>query len=366
MNKVSEQKIVVIGGYGTFGSLISEQLRNSANVMIAGRDQMRRQKFADSIGADFVLCNAKDKRSLRNAISGALIVINASGPFLPNDYSIPHTCIEENCHYIDLADNREYVKGFKQLDSLAKGKQVFVCTGASTTPAVTYALVSELGNQLENIYSIKIYLSAGNKNKAGVSTFESILSYVGTPLQVWRNGQWEMFSGWGLPEIVNFPPPVGKRFVQLCDVPDLELFPKLFEADEVIFKAGVELPIFNIGLSVFAQVKKHIPQINLTSLAKPLVKISRLFKSYGSFSGGVLVKLGDKSGKSKTLGFVTSQNGPRLPTAPAVLLAERILSKAPPDYGAFPCVGFISLSEFQNYLKPFGIQLISQLWQLRK
>jgi len=360
MNKVSEQKIVVIGGYGTFGSLISEQLRNSANVMIAGRDQMRGQKFADSIGADFVLCNAKDKRSLRNAISGALIVINASGPFLPNDYSIPHTCIEENCHYIDLADNREYVKGFKQLDSLAKGKQVFVCTGASTTPAVTYALVSELGNQLENIYSIKIYLSAGNKNKAGVSTFESILSYVGTPLQVWRNGQWEMFSGWGLPEIVNFPPPVGKRFVQLCDVPDLELFPELFEANEVTFKAGVELPIFNLALSTLAEVKKHIPQVNLARLAKPLVTVSGVFKSFGSFSGGVLVKLRDQSGNHKSLALVTSINGPRIPTAPAVLLTKNILSQGPPAHGAFLCVGFISLAEFQNYLEPFGIKLISK------
>ena len=359
MNKFSREKIVVIGGYGTFGSLISEQLLNSANLAIAGRDQIRGQKFADSIGAGFVLCDAKDKRSLRNAISGAFIVINASGPFLPSDYSIPHTCIEEKCHYIDLSDNPEYVKEFKQLDSLAKAKVVFVCTGASTTPAVTYALISELKTQFSNIDSIKIYLSAGNKNRAGVSTFESILSYAGIPIKVWINGQWELLSGWGLSEIVNFPPPVGKRFVQLCDVPDLELFPKLFEADQVIFKAGVELPIFNIGLSLLAQAKKHFPQINLRSLAKPLVEVSRVFKSFGSFSGGVLVKLGDKNGNSKILAFVTFQNGPRLPTAPAVLMAKKILAKGPTDCGAFPCIGFIQLAEFQNYLEPFGIRLIS-------
>jgi hypothetical protein len=127
-----------------------------------------------------------------------------------------------------------------------------------------------------------------------------------------------------------------------------------------MFKAGVELAIFNIGLSVLAQVKKSIPQINLTSLAKPLVQVSRLFKSFGSFSGGVLVKLGDKSGISKTLALVTSQNGPRLPTAAAVLLAKKIVLKGPPSHGAFPCLGFISLDEFQNYLQPFGFQRIPQ------
>ncbi len=360
MAKVSEQKIVVIGGYGTFGSLISEQLHNSANLVIAGRNEEAGEKFADSIDAKFVLCNVKDKQALQNAISGASIVINASGSFLPNDYSIPEICIEKKCHYMDLADNREYVKEFKQLYSMAKAKKVFACTGASTTPAVTYALISELRAQFSNIHSIKIYLSAGNKNNAGVSTFESILSYVGVPIRVWTNGQWELFSGWGLPEIVDFPLPVGKRFVQLCDVPDLELFPKLFKANEVIFKAGVELPVFNIGLSVLAQTKKHISQIDLKSLAKPLVKVSRLFKNFGSFSGGALVKLEDKNGNRKSLALVTSQNGPRIPTSAVVLIAKKILSNGPPAHGAFPCVGFISLDEFQNYLEPFGIKLISK------
>ena len=360
MNKALEQKIVILGGYGAFGSLISEQLLNSAIVVISGRNQVTGEKFANEIGANFVYCDTKDKISLQKAISGAFLVINASGPFLPNDYSIPLTCIEEHCHYIDLADNRKYVKEFKQLHNLAKAKDVFVCAGASTTPAVTHAMVSELKAKVTNLHSIKIYMSAGNKNKPGLSTFQSILSYAGVPVQVWRNGQWEWFSGWGLSEVIDFPLPVGRRFVQLCDVPDLELFPGLFEADEVLFKAGVELAIFNFGLSALAQLKKRVPQVNLTSLAEPLVNISQLFKSFGSYSGGVLVKLENGDGTCRSLSFVTSQNGPRLPTAPAVLLAKKILLEGPPAYGAFPCLDYINLADFRNYLESFGFQLISQ------
>ena len=357
MHKYSNQKIVILGGYGAFGSLISEQLVHSASIIIAGRDRERGQNFADSIRANYVLCNAKDKKSLQKAVSGAFIVINASGPFLPRDYSIPQTCVEENCHYIDLADDREYVREFNQLDELAKERAIFSCTGASITPAVTHALVSELSSQFRDIHSIKIYLSAGNKNKPGISTFESILSYAGTPIHVWNHGQWENFVGWGSTEYFDFPPPVGKRFVQLCNVPDLELFPKLFGADEVIFKAGVELPIFNLGLSVLAQVKRRLPQINLPVLAERLVKISRLFKNLGSFSGGVMAILEDQHGSRRSLALVTSENGPRIPTSPPVILARKILRAGPPAYGAFPCVGFISLGEFRNYLEPFGITL---------
>ena len=287
------------------------------------------------------------------------MVINASGPFYSNDYSIPRICIGENCHYIDLADDREYVKNFPQLNDAAKEQKVFACTGASTSPAVTYALVRELNTNFQEAHSIKIYMTAGNKNEAGVSTFSSILSYAGTPVSVWDFGQWEKFMGWGLSEIFGFPPPVGRRFVQLCNVPDLELFPKLFKADQVVFKAGVELPIFNIGLSVLAQFKRLIPQINLPSFAETLVKISGLFKYFGSYAGCVLVKVQYKSGNRKSLAFVTSQNGPRIPASPAVLLARKILNDKTPAYGAYPCVGFISLGEFRNYLEPFGIKFNS-------
>jgi len=125
----------------------------------------------------------------------------------------------------------------------------------------------------------------------------------------------------------------------------------------VIFKAGVELPIFNLGLSVLAQVKRRMPQINLPVLAVLLVKISRLFKNFGSFSGGVMAKLEDQHGNRKSLALVTSQNGPRIPTSPSVILARKLLRDGPPAYGAFPCVGFISLDELRNYLEPFGITL---------
>lgn len=359
MHRPTKRKIVVLGGYGAFGSLISEQLSKFADVVIAGRNQATGQKFADSIEAGFSLCDAKNEKSLRNTITGAYIVINTAGLCFPNDYSIPGTCIEEYCHYIDLADGREYVAGFKELDRLARATGVFACTGASTTPAVTHALISELRPGFQDIQSIKIYLSAGNKNQPGVSTFESILSYTGVPIRVWNNRQWAKFMGWGLTEYFEFPAPVGKRIVQLCDVPDLELFPKLFGADQVIFKAGVELPIFNIGLLFLAQLKKRIPQINLPSIAEPLVRISRLFKKFGSYAGGVLVKMEDKSGKSKTISFVTSQNGPHIPTSAAVLLARKLLGENPPAAGAYPCVGFISLNDFRNYLEPFDIKLTS-------
>ena len=356
---MKNNKIVVLGGYGTFGSLISSQLAASGNLFIVGRNHKQGQEFSKSIGANFVHCDIEDKDSLGHAIQEAKIVINTTGPFISGNYSIPKYCIEQGCNYIDLADGRDYVSGFNTLNNLAKKNKVFACTGASTAPAITYAMISNLLEKSDAIESIKIAMNAGNKNKPGISTFKSILMYTGTNIQVWENGHWKTRMGWGQSEIFEFPSPVGKRLVQLCDVPDLDLFPKVFKASTVIFKAGVELSFFNLGLSILAYMKKTFHQIDLVSLAKPLVKTSRFFKLLGSYSGGISVTVETKDGRKYTASFVTTQNGPYIPASPAVILTRKLLFEDHLlNFGAFPCIGFIDLKEFQRHLSPYGVKLV--------
>jgi saccharopine dehydrogenase-like NADP-dependent oxidoreductase len=352
-------RIVILGGYGTFGSLIAEQLaRSDAQVIIAGRDAIKGRAFATSLNAGFIRCDANNSASLRDVAAGAQLVINASGPFQAKDYSIPQICIEQGCHYIDLGDGREYVAGIAQLHNSAKEHHVFVCAGASTTPAVTSAAAADLCQAFQRVRSIKVALTAGNKNQAGVSTFASILSYVGLPVRVWEDGQWQQRNGWDMAEFLDFPQPVGRRRVQLCDVPDLELFPHLFNAESVVFKAGVELTLFNYVIAALGQLRKLRPSLNLPALAKPLVSLSKLFKTFGTFHGSFAVWVTGDTGQEKALAFVAPRNGPRVPSAPAVLLARKLLAGAIPACGAFPCVGFISLAEFADYLAPFGIFIV--------
>jgi hypothetical protein len=356
---VDPPRIVLLGGYGTFGTLIAEQLtRSDARVILAGRNARKGLALADSLGVEFVPCDARNKTSLRDAVAGGHLVINAAGPFQATDYSIPQTCIECGCHYIDLGDGRAYVAGIGQLHERAKARGVFVCVGASTTPAITSAAVEELHSDARPLRAIKVALSAGNKNQAGVSTIASILAYVGAPVRVWQDGRWTEEPGWGMGEFIDFPKPVCRRRVQLCDVPDLELFPSRFQARTVLFKAGVELTLFNYALGVLARLRRLCPSLNLPALAGPIVWWSRLFKPFGTFHGSFAVWVTDDTGRESALAFVAPRNGPRVPSAPAVLLARKLLRGDITVRGAFPCVGFIRLAEFAEYLAAFDIFVV--------
>jgi NAD(P)-dependent dehydrogenase (short-subunit alcohol dehydrogenase family) len=352
-----QRNVVILGGYGTFGRLIAERLCAvpEARVTIAGRDPEKGRQAAAALGADHRRCDASDPASLRNTLEGAWLVVNASGPFRTGDYSVPRACIEAGCHYIDLADGRDYVADVVQLDEAARRRGVFVCAGASTTPAVTSALVAELRPGLGPIRSIKVALNAGNKNQAGVSTIATILGYVGRPVRVWRQGRWRLVRGWGEGERLDFPAPVGRRRVQVCDVPDLALFPRLFGADDVEFKAGLELTVLNYAVAALAPLR-HL--LSLPSLARPLVWLSGLFKPFGTLHGACAVWVTGRDGRQRSAALVAHENGPRIPGTPAVLLARKLLTGGVPGVGAFPCVGFLSLSEYAEFLAPYRIFVV--------
>ncbi len=330
----------------------------NAEIIIAGRHSDKAAPVVRSLGVAFRQCFANEATSLRKTVEDAWLVINAAGPFKAGDYSIPQACIDVGCRYIDIADGRDYVANIVRLNDSARAKGVFVCAGASTTPAITAALIHDLHPDPKRIRSIRIALNAGNRNPAGVSTVATILSYVGAPVQVWQSGAWRSLRGWSAGEFVEFPPPVGRRRVQLCDVPDLALFPALFGADDVMFKAGVELTILNYAIGAMGLVRTLCPGLNLPALASPLIAMSKLFKRFGTFYGSCAVWVTDQDGLQKSAALVAYENGPRIPGSPTILLARKLLTDQLAVAGAFPCTGFLRLSEFAEYLAPYRILVV--------
>ena len=270
-----QRNILIMGGYGVFGRIISSQLAQlpTAQVIVAGRDRKKGEDFAKALNVRYFWCDVQDIRALKLALKDVFLVINTAGPFQATDYTVPQACIEAGVHYIDLGDGRAYLKGVQILDPIAKHHSVFACFGASTSPAITAAMITALKQQVTNVRSIKIALTAGNKNAVGQATTASILSYVGKPIQIWRNGAWEQTYGWGQGERLCFPPPVGSRQVYWCEVSDLDIFPSQFMSEYVIFKAGLELPIFNHGLAILGQLRQLAPRLDLTRLTDSLISL---------------------------------------------------------------------------------------------
>jgi hypothetical protein len=352
---------VVLGGYGIFGSRVSRGLAETPGIAVrmAGRDPRRGTAFADQIGATFVPCEVDDPAAVSRAIEGADLVVHAAGPFQGRDYRVAEACIAQRMHYLDLADGRAFVCGIGALDAAAREAGVFVGSGASSVPTITWALVEALAPEFSTIDSIHLALSPGNQNPRGAAVIGSILSYLGRPFQVWENGAWRLHHGWGDQTRMEFPPKVGWREVFDCDVPDLDLFPKAWGARTVRFQAGLELLPFDRVLSVLATLRR-IPLLPPFEGMAPLcLRVSLWFFDRGSKNGALAawVRGRDPQGApiERHIALVTDDDGPATPSSPAILLGRRLLTGTGLPAGARTCMGLLHLDELRAHLEPIGI-----------
>jgi hypothetical protein len=357
---VSARVVTVLGGYGIFGGRVAEALARDqiCRVRIVGRSAKIGRNFAHRVGAEFYPCILDDREARRRAIDGSFLVIHAAGPFQGADYQVAEQCIKAGAHYLDLSDAREFVAGIGRLDDDASERRLMVVSGVSSTPAITSAMIAELVPEFARIDEIHTALSPGNQNPRGAATIAAVLSYLGRRIRVWRDGQWVERPGWGDAERLLFPPPVGRRRVYNCDVPELELFPTTFGARTVRFSAGLELNPLNYLLSVCA-LQSRAFGLDFTRNARFFLKVSLMLFPWGTTNGALAIwlrGLDHVGGRiERRIALVTDYDGPATPSSAAVVLSRKILANGPPRVGAFPCVGMVSLGELLAYLTPLGI-----------
>ena len=146
MNATGRIKILVIGGYGAFGSRLVELLKDEPRLklIVAGRSQARAktlcimQSKAELVPAEF------DRDGDVDAQIGWLapdIVVDASGPFQSygdDPYRVIRGALAVGAHYLDLADSTQFVLGVADIDDAAKASKKFVLSGLSTFPALSH------------------------------------------------------------------------------------------------------------------------------------------------------------------------------------------------------------------------------------
>jgi hypothetical protein len=352
--------VSVLGGYGIFGGRVAQALAldPECRVRVVGRRARIAGNFAQRIGAEFRECKDHERESLRQAIEGSFLVIHSAGPFQGAGYDVAELCIESGAHYLDLADAREFVVGIGRLDAAARERGVMVASGVSSTPAITAALIAELVPEFGRIEEIHTALSPGNQNPRGEATIAAVLSYLGRTIRTWRDGKWVERPGWGDVTRLTFPPPVGRRRMHNCEVPELELFPSLFQAQTVRFSAGLELNALNYLLSCCGLLCRWF-KLDFTRHARFFLNASLLLFPLGTTNGALAIWLkgGDHAGNAieRKIALVTDFDGPATPSSAAIILARKIVRDGPPRVGAFPCVGLLTLDELIEHLRPLGI-----------
>jgi hypothetical protein len=366
---LAEHRVVVVGGYGFFGCRLVERLalQPGIHVTVAGRSLEEAQALVGRLRPH---ATARLDAAAIDAMSMGLprelarlsptTVVLASGPFQGLEYRVARACISVGANYIDLADARAFVVAIEELDPAAKAAGVFVSSGASSVPALSSAAVDHLARGMSRVRSIDIGISPGNRTERGLSTVKAILSYCGKPIPTHGPAR---AMGWSGSRRHRYPEPVGRRWLSPCDVPDLVLLPHRYAgAPNVQFGAGLELSFLHRGMNVMAWAARRGLVRDWAAHARWLKGAADIFKSWGSDAGAMHVTVtglqGDQAEASRAWSLVATQgDGPYVPTLAAAALVRKLSSGDVLPAGARPCVGSLSLEDFEKEARGLAIQM---------
>lgn len=165
-------RIVVVGGYGAVGSMISEKLSliYPDQVVIAGRNLRKAQDLAarlenKAIPFQFDVRRVVDS-DFWNDVKVVIMCLDQT------DTRFIEFCIDKGIHYIDISANYSILQQIEKLHSKAQDKGSNVLLSVGLAPGLTNLLAQHGMNQLENTNTIDLFVLLGLGEKHGDHAFE--------------------------------------------------------------------------------------------------------------------------------------------------------------------------------------------------
>ena len=365
-------RVLIIGGYGNFGSRLARLLYADPRfqLLIGGRSLEKAAAFTATLGgrAEAVLFNRDGDIPAQLRARAPTVVIDASGPFQimgDDPYRVPQAAIALGIDYADLADSRAFVSGIVALDEAAKAADVFVLSGLSSLPALSFAAIEKLAGNFDEVHHIASGIAPSPHAGIGLNVVKAIASYGGKPVEVMQGGK--SSAGYGLIDAENMviaPPgclPLRRRQFVLADAPDLDLLSRRFQGLQSSFTgAGTEPQILQRLLRLLARLVKLRLLPSLLPFA-PLIHGASRRIAFGEHRGGMFVRLrgtGHDGNPLEASWHLTADgdDGPNIPVVGAEAVLRTLADGVRPPSGARPAAGAVALEAFDESFRRFAIR----------
>jgi Domain of unknown function (DUF4166) len=358
-------KILIVGGYGTFGGRLAQLLKDDERLqlLIGGRSQSRAQAFCAALrprAAAVALAFDRDGEiAPQLARIDPDLVVDATGPFQfygTDPYRLVQAALSLGIDYLDLADGSDFVKGIARFDAEARARGIFILSGVSSFPVLTAAVVRRLAHGMARIDTITGGIAPSPHANVGLNVIRAIASYAGRPVKLWRDGH--RVLGYGLAESRRYtiaPPgrlPLWPVRFSLVDVPDLQVLPDLWPGVGSVWMGAGPVPeIWHRLLNACAWAVRCKILPSLSPFAGLMSQAVRRL-SFGEHRGGMFVAVtgtgpaGERLDRSWHL-LAEGDDGPLIPSMAAAVIIRHSVAGKRPASGARPATTDIELVDYE-------------------
>ena len=356
-------KLLILGGYGVFGSRLAELLADLSDleILIAGRNLTKATSFCDGYqGEANVTPLQLDRVEIATRLPEIMpdILVDASGPFQDygeSCYSVIEACIAHKINYLDFADAADFVFGVSQFDNAAHSAGIFVLSGVSSFPVLTAAVLREIAKNTE-IVSVTGGIAPSPYAGIGLNVMRAVVSYAGSPVKLIRHGK--PATGIGLGESIRYtvaPPgqlPLRNIHYSLVEVPDLQVIPPEHPSIRDIWMGAGPVPeILHRVLNLLAKARARFGWKPLTRHAPLFYQILNMMK-FGEHRGGMFIHVkGKRDGKPTAHSWhllAEGDDGPYIPSMAVEAIIRKKLAGDNPAFGARSTTNALELDDYRE------------------
>jgi NAD(P)-dependent dehydrogenase (short-subunit alcohol dehydrogenase family) len=335
------KRVLLIGSTGTFGQRLATHLAQmpELHVFLTSRSKERAQEIENRLNSEGAVARVESIAMLveRDLVATLhtikpWLVIDASGPFQFAGYDVPKTALEAGAHFIDLADAQDYLIAFgRSLDGLAKAKGLVALAGASTTPAITTAVVDHVTRGWARVDTVDVAIVPGGSNTVGPALAAAVLAQAGVPITIFRHGRFSEVHGWTGSTQMNVPR-LGTFRVAAAETVDPLIMPERYKlSSRMTFSAGLVSQIEQRGFEALAWLRRVGICKKFDWLVPALVMGRKFTRLFCDDRGGMVVRARGLDQAQRwteaTWSLVAEKgHGPNVPILPIVAAVRMLLA----------------------------------------
>jgi hypothetical protein len=337
------KRIVVLGGFGFFGAAAVERLRADGLKPLIGS-----RRSAADLNVDI-----EDVPSLRTQLRPEDIVVDTVGPFQQRTTALLESALDVGFDVVDISDSFAYAEKVSGLRARIDAAGIRVLSSCSSISSITAAVVQR--SEIASPIRVTGLLAPASKYAAYPATQASLLSSVGKPVRVFRDGRLVMRHGWGESRLIEFPSPGGSARGYLFESADSFWLPKIWPSLQTV-DFYMDSSVFGLNTVLLAASKSSAVRWMVNRSRRSGLALTRWL---GRPKGYLAYEVQGKDGTVFRFAFVAAQRGYVVPVVPAAIAAHDI---ATGEFGprglVFPHL-HVHPGRLTSYLEKIGVQILT-------
>ncbi|MGJ1432023.1 saccharopine dehydrogenase NADP-binding domain-containing protein [Sphingobacterium spiritivorum] len=193
-------KILIIGGYGAVGRIISEHLseRYPEQVIVAGRSFAKAERLSVELQNHVIPSQLDLKTDFDSSILEDIVLVIMC--IDQADSIIIEECLKRDIHYIDITADQKMIRRAEALKNKIKDSKSTVILSVGLAPGLTNLLAQHTLNTLGQIQETDIFILLGLGEKHGDSAYKWTFDNLNKAYPIVVNGETRIIKSFTSPK----------------------------------------------------------------------------------------------------------------------------------------------------------------------